>query len=412
MPSDVLAEQQQQQQPEIVQKEDSVVKAEEVLDVAAEPETLGTSLQAPAPTQCSVLSASKPAKVPKRTAQPKAPKASADSISLVLPLLSDPFTAAAFLDERLTTYMEKLQLEEALAKRVGRASATAASSTFAATASLSNFRPAQEGIRTAHESLQALMRTARQDSAAAAASDRASHPASPDSDSNRSSVLYCFCRLPEDCGESSVLTQCASCLNWYHPQCVNAAQASLSAAMRQKDFTCPVCQHLRNAPSNFLFEPQSEWAQIKPTAAAPQSKKIPTAERRKPKLQLKATVAIGGGEHAPQAESNGAEHLGDKNEHEDAGGKRKRPAAPTPGAPISRNNPYSNIAGLRVKTAPVVKARDYLTAMELEQALAAEALLEISAVWMQLLHASCFVSFSVRTWIYHADWSRLVASPL
>jgi hypothetical protein len=328
---------------------------------AAVKEEFSASDSAPAP----VVAVLKAAKVPKLAAQLK-PRA--DALALVLPLLSDPYSAAAFLDDRLTTYMERLELEDALTKRSNKKPFQA---------NLVPFRPAQEGILAPADSAQAMLRAHRDASADA---EHAASSSPPSAEESSSGVLYCFCRLPEDCGESSVLTQCASCQNWYHPQCLNAPQASLSAAMRQRDFTCPVCKHLRNAPSNFIFEPQSEWAHIKPTVAVPPSKKIPTAESKKPKFKSKET---GSNAHVIKQEyhsvpNDAAENVG--NEQDEAGGKRKRPAAPTPGAPIPRNNPYGNISGLRAKTAPVVKAKDYLTAAELDQALAAEASLEISAV--------------------------------
>jgi hypothetical protein len=75
--------------------------------------------------------------------------------------------------------------------------------------------------------------------------------------------LFCLCRLPETHGESSVMSQCDLCDDWFHPQCINAPLVS-ATAMRRHDasFICPVCLHMTGRVSAFSLPPVTEWKRI------------------------------------------------------------------------------------------------------------------------------------------------------
>lgn len=84
---------------------------------------------------------------------------------------------------------------------------------------------------------------------------------------------HCFCRLTEDSAELKTLVQCDTCSDWYHMECANISAPSdgcaksvpstdkRRAAVLQKIFKCPLCQHKSTPPepNNFLVVQPYEW---------------------------------------------------------------------------------------------------------------------------------------------------------
>jgi hypothetical protein len=322
----------------------------------------------------------------KQRQQQQAQKQLPTKFSFTLAVLQEPFQAAEVMDERLTAYMEKMQTEAALDKK--RMSAVPAvvsvdsdlsgctSSTGSLTSSAADadriFRPPQDGILTVDQSIDRLPAAQRE---VVETVTPQSGPSSATCSTTRT-TLYCFCRLPESSGESGVLTQCPGCLNWYHPQCVNAAVGSLAAAARLKDFACPVCLFLQGRWSAFATAPVTEWAQIRaPTASpAPVPGSVIKAGKAKPPAAVKNKRKVpqfSAASHVPtiSTSAEGAETVE---------GKRKRSSTSTPGAPAPRTGgQVVERQGLKIRAAPVVKARDYLTVADVRAALHGECRLSV-----------------------------------
>jgi hypothetical protein len=305
-------------------------------------------------------------------------------------VLQEPFQAAEVMDERLTAYMDKITREAALDKnRMGAVPAvvsvdsdlsvcvhSSASTLYSGAEDADRiFRPPQLGILTVEQCVNRLL-SAQHDVVGVVTAQ--SLPSSPTCNTTQA-TLYCLCRLSEDCGESGVLTQCPGCLNWYHPQCVNAAVGSLAAAARLKDFACPVCLFLQGRWSAFATAPVTEWAQIRAPTASPApvpapvikagKAKPPAAVKNKRKVPQSAAAS-----HVPtiSTSAEGAETVE---------GKRKRSSTPTPGAPAPRTGgQVVERQGLTISAAPVVKARDYLTVADVRGALHGECRLSVVGV--------------------------------
>jgi hypothetical protein len=368
--------------------------------VKTEPDDTATADMAPQVTNKSVAATAEEAAVvsqagdhgpmvssksKKQRQEQQAQKQLPTKFSYTLAVLQEPFQAAEVMDERLTAYMEKMQTEAALDKKrmsavpavvsVGSDLSGCTSSTGSPTSSAADadriFRPPQDGILTVDQSIDRLLAAQREvvetvtpESLSSSATCSTTH-----------NTLYCFCRLPESSGESGVLTQCPGCLNWYHPQCVNAAVGSLAAAARLKDFACPVCLFLQGRWSAFATVPVTEWAQIRaPTTSVPAP--VIKAGKAKPPAAVKNTRKV------PQSAAAAVPTISTSAEGaETVEGKRKRSSTPTPGAPAPRTGgQVVERQGLKIRAAPVVKARDYLTVADVRAALHGECRLSVIGV--------------------------------
>jgi hypothetical protein len=307
----------------------------------------------------------------------------------IVAVLQEPFQAAEVMDERLTAYMDKITIEAALDKnRMGAVPAVVSVDSdlsvcvHSSASSLSSgaedtdriFRPPQLGILTVEKCVNRLL-SAQHDVVGVVAAQ--SLPSSPTCNTTQA-TLYCLCRLSEDCGESGVLTQCPGCLNWFHPECVNAAVGSLAAAARLKDFACPVCLFLQGRWSAFASAPVTEWAQIRAPTASPAPVPAPVIKAGK----AKPSAAVKNKRKEPQSAAAAVPTISSTAEGaETAEGKRKRSPTPTPGAPVSRTGGQAvERHGLKIRAAPIIKARDYLTAAEVRAALSGECRLSVVGV--------------------------------
>lgn len=335
-----------------------------------------------------VIASKVPHNITKRSTP--AQRSSIPAVSLVLPLLSDPFWIAQWLDSRLCTYMEKLAIEDDLqpSNALGRTSEATAQD-FVSLAP-------QPGINSVEKSLEVIVAKIN-DSISSAPLAQTSDPkgrkdsahqpkvgeydVADDASSDNEGVLFCFCRLPEENGECDILSECSICLNWFHPPCINAAGLTLSAASRNKAFFCPVCMHLSNQLGNFSRSPQ-EWKFIKPArpTRTRESHALSGSVVKQSKQDAKKVVSKVRSEPAAGACSSstlvGEDGQGAEG---DVGAKRKRAYVPAPGAPrpTDKNSVFIKgalLAGgtVKVKPAAAVKVADYLTVSELEELLQME----------------------------------------
>jgi hypothetical protein len=87
-------------------------------------------------------------------------------------------------------------------------------------------------------------------------------------------LVYCVCRLPEDDSETTTLTQCDLCGEWYHPFCINMKNPDEKRDRRTKadepivkkrktrqneSFECPFCKLLSKEVSSLAFPICGEW---------------------------------------------------------------------------------------------------------------------------------------------------------
>jgi len=207
------------------------------------------------------------------------------------------------------------------------------------------------------------------------------------SNSDSHEILYCFCRLPETDGESSVLTECSICCNWYHPQCVNSGYTTLSAAARQKSFLCPVCMHLDGQVSSLSYLP-NEWNIIKPVVTKlPEAKD--TAKKTGGRYMMTGRIPSKDGMN-----SMGTVHRGilTDADREALSGKRKRSENTSTGAGTSAAAPVSRHPLVKFKTAPAVKNKEFITVVELQQMLENECSLAIIGVRSMHVITLCSIS--------------------
>ena len=349
--------------------------------------------------------------------------------TLFYPLLNDGFRVAEWLEDRLTTYIEREQQETVLHNRqtlslsadihiissgtTSSASSSGLNSTSQSSAdlvvdsfgsklseSVSLFSPEQPCIRTVAATMNALItqHTTDSDSATIVSCSGSGGP----------ETLYCFCRLPEDDGESTVLSQCALCYNWYHPHCVNAITTTLTAASRQKEFTCPICMHLQNTPSRFASAPESEWAHVRATKPTPGTAST-TGSNKSASVSkynaVKTTTSMTNKSKKAVAsqQTEGQDDLTDSSIPVSSNliNTKRHPSRSavsicTPGNRTTTSTTtmigYAGVVKLR--PVPAMKARDFLTLAEVDAALQKEATLlstGVSSTTLPYIHYVCII---------------------
>eukprot|EP01032_Pedospumella_encystans_P008385 gene8385-9960_t len=319
-----------------------------------------------------------PAAAKKQKGRSKQAAATVTSPLLVLsqPLLTDIFSAAQFYDSRLSVYMEKLQIESALQSGATEPIVHKNYSQMLTEVPTGGERSSddlyfennvdwftqwevrQTGLCTVQESYEKLQNANK------FTSTNITAPTNAPSNTDTNDVLYCFCRLPEADGESSILTECSICSNWYHPQCVNSGYTTLSAAARQKSFLCPVCMHLDGQVSSLSYLP-NEWNIIKPVAT-----KLP-----EPKKDTTKTSNKTGGRHMMTGRvSNNIGGMSSTLNAEDdmSSGKRKRSDTTSTSSASNSAALVSRHPLVKFKSASAVKNKEYITMDELQQMLEKE----------------------------------------
>lgn len=342
--------------------------------------------------------------------------------TLFYPLLNDGFRVAEWLEDRLTTYIEREQQVTVLHKRQtlslsadihiissgtssnsDLSSASHSSTNLVVDSKLSEsaslFSPAQPCIRSVTATLNALItqHTTDSDSATIVSCCGSGGP----------ETLYCFCRLPEDDGESTVLSQCALCYNWYHPHCVNAITTTLTAASRQKEFTCPICMHLQNTPSRFANAPESEWAHIRATKSTPGTASTTGSNKtasvsKYNTVKTSATMTNKSKKAVASQQTEGQDNLtglsipvcsnlSNTKRHP----SRSAVSICTPGNRTTTSTTTTMIGYawmVKLRPVPAMKARDFLTLAEVDAALLKEATLlstGVSSTTLTALYNVC-----------------------
>eukprot|EP01032_Pedospumella_encystans_P008367 gene8367-9942_t len=334
----------------------------------------------------SLYDATVPAAAKKQKGRSKQAATTVTSPLLVLsqPLLTDIFSAAQFYDSRLSVYMEKLQIESALQSGATEPIVRKNYSQlltevpiggegsndglyFENTVDLfAQWEVRQTGLCTVQESYEKLQNANKFTSTNLTTTTNAP------SNTDTNEVLYCFCRLPEADGESSILTECSICCNWYHPQCVNSGYTTLSAAARQKSFLCPVCMHLDGQVSSLSYLP-NEWNIIKPVATKlPEPKKDTTKTTSKSSHNGKKTRGRPVMSGCLSNNSGGSIDVVLNAEDDISSGKRKRTDNTSTSSASSSAALESRHPLVKFKAAPAVKNKEYITVDELQQILEKE----------------------------------------
>jgi len=82
-------------------------------------------------------------------------------------------------------------------------------------------------------------------------------------------ITYCVCDKPDD---GTIMIQCHSCRDWYHPRCVGLDQKKIEKEGIEEDYSCPSCSKNGNGKklagmikrkdsTESLYDPEDEGDQ-------------------------------------------------------------------------------------------------------------------------------------------------------